>query len=113
MTAWVAVARARAVTEKVAGVDPGIIHPLAIAAGDQALLVSGRAVRAEEFLRLENQKARQRKMAASRSPLRAKPGQAQDRFAAVEAIGPVAAPGRGPGPSGGEAGRQPGRPPGD
>ena len=77
MTAWVAVAQARAVTEKVAGVDPGIIHPLAIAAGDQALLVSGRAVRAEEFLHLEDQKARQRKMATKRSPLRAKPGQAR------------------------------------
>jgi transposase len=75
ITAWVAVAQARAVPEKVAGVDPGIIHPLAIAAGDQALLVSGRAVRAEEFLHLEDQKARQRKMATKRSPLRAKPGQ--------------------------------------
>jgi hypothetical protein len=61
----------------VAGVDPGIIHPLAIAAGDQALLVSGRAVRAEEFLHLEDQKARQRKMATKRSPLRAKAGQAR------------------------------------
>jgi transposase len=77
ITAWVAVARSEAVPEKVAGVDPGIIHPLAIAAGDQALLVSGRAVRAEEFLHLEDQKARQRKMAAKRGPLRAKAGQAR------------------------------------
>jgi transposase len=77
ITAWVAVAKAEAVPEKVAGVDPGIVHPLAIAAGDQALLVSGRAVRAEEFLHLEDQKARQRKMATKRSPLRAKAGQAR------------------------------------
>jgi putative transposase len=77
ITAWVAVARAEAVPEKVAGVDPGIIHPLAVATADQALLVSGRAVRAEEFLHLEDQKARQRKMATKRSPLRAKQGQAR------------------------------------
>jgi putative transposase len=77
VTAWVAVARAEAIPEKVAGVDPGIIHPLAIATADQALLISGRAVRAEEFLHLEDQKARQRKMATKRSPLRAKAGQAR------------------------------------
>jgi hypothetical protein len=77
ITAWVAVAQATAVPEKVAGVDPGIIHPLAIAAADQAVLISGRAVRAEEFLHLEDQKARQRKMATKRSPLRAKAGQAR------------------------------------
>jgi putative transposase len=75
ITAWVAVAQATAVPEKVAGVDPGIIHPLAVATADQALLISGRAVRAEEFLHLEDQKARQRKMATKRSPLRAKAGQ--------------------------------------
>jgi hypothetical protein len=51
--------------------------PLAIASGDQALLVSGRAVRAEEFLHLEDQKARQRMMATTRGPLRAKPRQAR------------------------------------
>jgi hypothetical protein len=62
---------------KVAGVDPGIVHPLAIATADQALLVSGRAVRAEEFLHLEDQKARQKKMATKRGPLRAKAGQAR------------------------------------
>jgi putative transposase len=77
ITAWVAVAQAKAVPEKVAGVDPGIIHPLAVATADQALLVSGRAVRAEEFLHLEDQKARQRKIATKRSPLRAKAGQAR------------------------------------
>jgi putative transposase len=77
ITAWVALARAEVIPEKVAGVDPGIIHPLAVATVDQALLVSGRAVRAEEFLHLEDQKARQRKMATKRSPLRAKKGQAR------------------------------------
>jgi hypothetical protein len=40
-------------------------------------LISGRAVRAEEFLHLEDQKARQKKMATKRSPLRAKAGQAR------------------------------------
>jgi transposase len=74
ITAWVAVARAQVIPQKVAGVDPGIIHPLAIAADDQALLISGRAVRAGEFLHLEDQKARQKKMATKRSPLRAKAG---------------------------------------
>jgi putative transposase len=77
ITAWVAVAPAAVIPQKVAGVDPGIIHPLAIATDDQALLISGRAVRAEEFLHLEDQKARQRKMATKRGPLRAKPGQAR------------------------------------
>jgi putative transposase len=77
ITAWVAVARSEVIPEKVAGVDPGIIHPLAVAIDDQALLISGRAVRAEEFLHLEDQKARQRKMATKRSPLRAKAGQAR------------------------------------
>jgi hypothetical protein len=66
ITAWVAVAKAEVMPLKVAGVDPGIIHPLAIAAGDQALLISGRAVRAEEFLHLEDQKGRQKKMARAR-----------------------------------------------
>jgi transposase len=77
ITTWVAVAPAEVSPETVAGVDPGIIHPLAIATADQALLVSGRAVRAEEFLHLEDQKARQRKMATKRGPLRAKAGQAR------------------------------------
>jgi transposase len=74
ITAWVAVARAEVSPEKVAGVDPGIVHPLAVAVGDQALLISGRAVRAEEFLHLEDQKVRQRKMAGKRGPLLGKAG---------------------------------------
>lgn len=43
-----------------AGVDPGIIHPFAVATGDQALLVSGRVIRAEERLHLADTKARAR-----------------------------------------------------
>ena len=69
-----AVAQATAVPEKVAGVDPGIIHPLAVATADQALLISGRAVRAEEFLHLEDAKARDKKMSTKRAPLRERPG---------------------------------------
>ena len=46
---------------RVAGVDLGIIHPYAVAGpGGQALLVSGRAVRAEHHLHLKDTKARQR-----------------------------------------------------
>ncbi len=60
-----------------AGVDPGIIHPLAVASGDRALLVSGRAVRAEEFLHLQDHKARQRAMARKKAPVRARPGTAR------------------------------------
>jgi putative transposase len=46
----------------VAGVDPGIIHPFAVVAGDDALLVSGRAMRAECHLHLADTKARARRM---------------------------------------------------
>lgn len=45
---------------RVAGVDVGIIHPFAVVGGEGALLVSGRAVRAEERLHLADSKARQR-----------------------------------------------------
>src|SRR3984893_8555942 len=47
-----------------AGVDLGIIHPYAVIAGDEALLVSGRAIRAEERLHLEDTKRRSQKAAA-------------------------------------------------
>ena len=57
----------------VAGVDPGIIHPFAVAGGTEALLVSGRAVRAEERLHLADTKARQRKM-APKAPRRGQTG---------------------------------------
>ncbi len=43
---------------RIGGVDLGIIHPVAVAAGDEALIVSGRAVRAEERLHLEDTKRR-------------------------------------------------------
>ena len=56
---------------QVAGVDLGIIHPYAVAAEHAALLVSGRAIRAESFLHLRDQQARQAKT-ARRAP---KPGQ--------------------------------------
>lgn len=42
----------------VAGVDLGIIHPYAVATKDHALLVSGRALRAEERLHLDDTKRR-------------------------------------------------------
>jgi transposase len=57
---------------RAAGVDLGIIHPCAVAGpGGQALLVSGRAIRAEHRMHLADQKAR-RRAAARRAP---KPGQ--------------------------------------
>ena len=46
--------------DRVAGVDLGIIHPYAVALDDQALLVSGRAIRAEERLHLADTKAHAR-----------------------------------------------------
>jgi IS605 OrfB family transposase len=53
---------------RVAGVDLGIIHPYAVAADDGAgLLVSGRAVRAEDHLHLADAKARAR-TAARKAP---------------------------------------------
>ena len=61
---------------RVAGVDLGIIHPYAVAGPDgQALLVSGRAVRAEHYLHLKDAKARRRAV-ARRAP---KPGQRGSR----------------------------------
>jgi IS605 OrfB family transposase len=61
---------------RVAGVDLGIIHPYAVAGpGGQALLVSGRAVRAEHHLHLKDTKARRRAV-ARRAP---RPGQRGSR----------------------------------
>lgn len=57
--------------KRIAGVDLGIIHPYAVVAQEAGLLVSGRALRAESYLHLEDQKARQAK-ASRRAP---KPGQ--------------------------------------
>ena len=74
VTAWVAVTPLEVTSGLMAGVDPGIIHPLAVAAASKALLVSGRAARAEEFLHLEDSKARAKKSSTKRAPVRAKPG---------------------------------------
>jgi IS605 OrfB family transposase len=61
--------------DRAAGVDLGIIHPYAVVTEQAALLVSGRALRAENYLHLEDQQARQTK-AARRAP---KPGQRGSR----------------------------------
>ncbi|MGH3068535.1 MAG: hypothetical protein ACRDND_27705 [Streptosporangiaceae bacterium] len=59
-----------------AGVDPGAIHPFAVAGPDgQGLLVSGRAIRAETYLHLADTKKRA-KATARRAPA---PGQAGSR----------------------------------
>jgi IS605 OrfB family transposase len=61
--------------DRVAGVDLGIIHPYAVVADDAGLLVSGRALRAENYLHLKDQQARRTK-AARRAPT---PGQRGSR----------------------------------
>jgi IS605 OrfB family transposase len=60
---------------RVAGVDLGIIHPYAVVTQNAGLLVSGRALRAEHYLHLTDQQARQTK-AARRAP---NPGQLGSR----------------------------------
>jgi IS605 OrfB family transposase len=78
---WLAVTAAVPVQQhdldpgRLAGVDLGIIHPYAVITQDAALLVSGRALRAEGWLHLHDQQARQAK-AAKRAP---KPGQRGSR----------------------------------
>jgi putative transposase len=69
VTAEVAVAQHDPVPGRVAGVDLGVIHPYAVACPEtgQALLVSGRALRAENRLHLAESKAR-RRGAAARAP---------------------------------------------
>jgi IS605 OrfB family transposase len=61
--------------DRAAAVDLGIIHPYAVVTEQAALLVSGRALRAENYLHLQDQQARQTK-AARRAP---KPGQRGSR----------------------------------
>jgi IS605 OrfB family transposase len=62
--------------DRMAGVDLGIIHPYAVAGpGGEALLVSGRAVRAEHRMHLADTKGRQ-KAVARRTP---RPGQKGSR----------------------------------
>jgi IS605 OrfB family transposase len=58
---------------RVAGVDLGIIHPYAVAGPAGALLVSGRAIRAECRQQLRDRKARSR-AAARRAPTRGQRG---------------------------------------
>lgn len=60
---------------RVAGVDLGLIHPYAVMSQEAGLLISGRALRAESYLHLRDQRARAAK-AASRAP---KPGQRGSR----------------------------------
>jgi len=60
---------------RVAGVDLGIIHPYAVVTEQAGLLVSGRALRAENYLHLQDQQVRQAK-AAPRAP---RPGQRGSR----------------------------------
>jgi IS605 OrfB family transposase len=78
---WLAVTAAVPVQDhdvepaRVAGVDLGIIHPYAVVTQDAGLLVSGRALRAESYLHLHDQQARQAK-AAKQAP---KPGQRGSR----------------------------------
>jgi transposase len=74
VTAWVQVAPADVARGRIAGIDPGIIHPIAIAIGDKALLISGRAVRAEEFLHLQDQAGRDARQSRHRGPVRAREG---------------------------------------
>jgi IS605 OrfB family transposase len=62
-------------TELVGGVDLGIVCPYAVVARDAGLLISGRAIRAENYVHLRDQQARRRK-AARRSPT---PGQRGSR----------------------------------
>lgn len=74
---WLAVTAAVPVQDhdldggRVAGVDLGVIHPSAVVTETAGLLVSGRALRADSYLHLDDQKSRQAK-AARRVP---RPGQ--------------------------------------
>lgn len=70
---WLAVTAAVPVQDhdldggRVAGVDLGVIHPYAVVTETAGLLVSGRALRADSYLHLDDQKSRQAK-AARRVP---------------------------------------------
>jgi IS605 OrfB family transposase len=64
VTAEVPVMRGDHDPARVAGIDLGIIHPYAVMAGNEGLLVSGRAIRAEERLHLEDTKRRAQRAAA-------------------------------------------------
>jgi putative transposase len=79
---WLAVTAAAPIRQdhdldpaRVAGVDLGIIHPYAVVTDQAGLLVSGRALRVENYLHLKDQQAR-RARAARRAPA---PGQRGSR----------------------------------
>lgn len=74
VTAEVAVADHGLDPGRVAGIDVGIIHPFAVVADDEALLVSGRQLRAEERLHLEDQKQRIRKLSSKKGFRRGEKG---------------------------------------
>ncbi|MGH8985634.1 MAG: RNA-guided endonuclease InsQ/TnpB family protein [Acidimicrobiia bacterium] len=73
VTAAVPVAEHGLEPGRVAGVDIGIIHPFAAACDDEALVVSGRAIRAEERLHLADTKARAARM-SRKAPRRGQKG---------------------------------------
>jgi len=59
--------------DRIAGVDLGIIHPFAVVSSDGAVLVSGRAMRAESRLHLAEAKARGQAV-AQRAPSKGQRG---------------------------------------
>jgi hypothetical protein len=73
----------------VVGVDPGIIHPLALAVGETALLISGRALRSEEFLHLQDSKARARISSIKRAARRTGPGRPDWPARSLSPLGPA------------------------
>ena len=73
VTAEVAVGSEDLDPARIAGIDLGIIHPFAVVTGDEGLLVSGRAIRSEERLHLEDTKRRSQK-AAGRAPSKGQRG---------------------------------------
>jgi transposase len=72
VTAYVPVERCATTRGVVSGVDPGVIHALTTTVGNDALVVSARALRAEEFLHLEDTKSRQLKQSTKKRPVRAR-----------------------------------------
>ena len=75
VTAMVPCGQYRLDPSRVAGVDLGIIHPYAVVTEQAGMLVSGRAIRAENWLHLHDRQARQAAV-SQRAP---KPGQRGSR----------------------------------
>jgi transposase len=67
VTAAVPVQRNDLDPNRAAGVDLGIVHPYAVVGEQAAVLISGRAIRAENYLHLRDQQAREVR-ATRRSP---------------------------------------------